>query len=88
MMPLLTPSDVRSSNLLPHPSSERERDRQERQDLLDENRRLAAEIDRLADENRALREAASIWIRLYEKQLDRANLAQQTARSPRHLVGR
>ena len=43
--------------------------------LYDDNRRLAAENARLADENHALREAASLWIRLYEKQLERANRA-------------
>ncbi len=44
-----------------------------RRDLQDDNRRLAAENVRLAEENHALREAATLWIRLYEKQLERAN---------------
>jgi hypothetical protein len=88
MMPLLTPTDVRGSSRLPHPNPERERERQERQDLLDENRRLTAELDRLAEENLALREAAAIWIRLYEKQLERANEAQRPARNPRPMFGR
>jgi hypothetical protein len=39
------------------------------------NRHLAAENARLAEENHALREAATLWIRLYEKQLERANRA-------------
>jgi hypothetical protein len=52
----------------------RERDRQ-RRELLEDNRLLAAENARLADENRALREAATLWIRLYERQLERANQA-------------
>jgi hypothetical protein len=56
-----------------------------RRDPLDDNRRLAAENARLLEENDALREAAALWIRLYEKQLERANHATsqnaQTARS-------
>jgi hypothetical protein len=45
-------------------------------DLLgDENRRLTVEVARLAEQNQALREAASIWIRMYESQLARANQA-------------
>jgi hypothetical protein len=88
MTPLLTPTDVRGSTRLPHPNPERERERQERQDLLDDNRRLAAEIDRLVEENLALREAAAIWIRLYEKQLDRANEAQRPVRASRPMFGR
>ena len=88
-MPLLTPADVRGSSRVPnHPNPDRERERQERQDLLDENRRLAAEIDRLSEENLALREAAAIWIRLYEKQLERANEAQPPARTTRPMFGR
>jgi hypothetical protein len=46
-----------------------------RHELLDDNRRLAAENARLAEENHALREAAALWIGLYEKQLERANRA-------------
>jgi hypothetical protein len=42
-------------------------------EILEENRHLAAENLRLSEENRALREAAGLWIRLYEKQLERAN---------------
>ena len=38
-----------------------------------ENARMAAEIKRLRDENQELRDSAAIWIRLYERQLDRAN---------------
>lgn len=52
--------------------SARERPRRE---LLEDNRRLAAENARLSEENHALREAATLWIRLYEKQLERANQA-------------
>jgi hypothetical protein len=92
MMPLLTPTDVRGSSRLNRAmsatSSERERERQERQDLLEDNRRLAAENDRLAEENLALREAAAIWIRLYEKQLERANDAARPARSSKSMFGR
>jgi len=42
-------------------------------EILDENLHLAAENVRLSEENRALREAAGLWIRLYEKQLERIN---------------
>ncbi len=52
---------------------ERERLRDERDRFAEENQRLAMELKRVAEENTALREAARIWIRLYEKQLDRAN---------------
>jgi hypothetical protein len=52
---------------------DRERLRDERNHLAEENLRLASELKRLTDENEALRDAAKIWIRLYEKQLDRAN---------------
>lgn len=61
----------------------RRKDRQ-RRELFDENARLAVENARLAqenarlaEENSALREAADLWIRLYEKQLERANDAVQ-----------
>jgi hypothetical protein len=53
------------------------RERQ-RRELLDDNRLLAAENARLAEENHALREAATLWIRLYEKQLERANFAMSS----------
>lgn len=43
--------------------------------LIEENRRLQKENARLAEENAALREAADLWIRLYETQLERANAA-------------
>jgi hypothetical protein len=56
--------------------SARERPRRE---LLDDNRWLAAENARLLEENDALREAAAMWIRLYEKQLERANHAISTS---------
>jgi hypothetical protein len=46
-----------------------------RRELLEGNRRLAAENARLQEENHFLREAATLWIRLYEKQLERANQA-------------
>jgi hypothetical protein len=50
-------------------------DHHQRHEILEENRRLAAENARLVEENRALREAAGLWIGLYEKQLERANHA-------------
>jgi hypothetical protein len=43
--------------------------------LHERNRRLAAENARLKEENDTLREAAGMWIRLYERQLERANRA-------------
>ena len=52
-----------------------------RHELVDDNRRLAAENARLAEENHALREAATLWIRLYEKQLERANRATSASAS-------
>ncbi len=51
-----------------------ERERQCRE-ALEDNRRLVAENARLVDENYTLREAAAMWIRLYERQLARANEA-------------
>ena len=51
-------------------SADRERQRRE---ALEDNRRLAEENARLVEENYALREAAAMWIRLYERQLERAN---------------
>ena len=51
-----------------------------RREVLDDNRRLAAENARLAEENHNLREAATLWIRLYEKQLERANRATSASR--------
>jgi hypothetical protein len=52
---------------------ERERLRSERDLLAQENTRLSLELKRLREENTALRDAAGIWIRLYERQLERAN---------------
>jgi hypothetical protein len=55
--------------------SERERQRRE---ALEDNRRLVEENARLVEENYALREAAAMWIRLYERQLERANGASRS----------
>jgi len=54
---------------------EGERLREEREQLAAENRRLTGELARVNEENASLRDAATIWIRLYEKQLERANRA-------------
>jgi hypothetical protein len=79
MLPLSpSPFDVRLVSRVDQPKAvafERERLRRERQDLLEHNRRLNDENERLLEENRALREAAAMWIRLYERQLARANEA-------------
>jgi hypothetical protein len=58
---------------------ERERRHRDREldEVRDSNHRLTSENERLAQENEALREAAAIWIRLYERQLDRANRAAE-----------
>ena len=56
---------------------ERDRLRREREWLGEENRRLMAEVSRLAQENEALRGSAEIWIRMYERQLARANRAER-----------
>jgi hypothetical protein len=55
--------------------ADRERVRRELLKLDAENARLAEEIKRLRDENQDLRDSAAIWIRLYERQLGRANEA-------------
>ncbi len=77
MVPMVqAPNDMsfesRSESAMSVRVTGRERPRRE---ILDDNRRLAAENARLSEENHALREAASLWIRLYEKQLERANRA-------------
>jgi hypothetical protein len=46
-------------------------------ELQAENARLSSEVERLRDENKALRESAEIWIRMYENQLSRANRASE-----------
>ncbi len=51
-------------------------------ELLDENLHLSAENVRLSEENDALREAAGLWIRLYERQLERINQSMLSARAP------
>jgi hypothetical protein len=53
-----------------------------RRELLENNSWLAAEYARLLEENEALREAAAMWIRLYEKQLERANYAISASALP------
>jgi hypothetical protein len=53
--------------------------RRELADLDADNARLAVEVRRLQEENQDLRDAAHIWIRLYERQLARANEAVQQA---------
>ena len=58
-----------------------------RREVLADNRRLAAENARLAEENHALREAASLWIRLYEKQLERANRATSASNQTKASLG-
>jgi hypothetical protein len=57
--------------------------------LTDEIGQLTQEIQRLRQENRDLRDAAAIWIRMYEGQLSRANCAtrQLEAAAPRAQTG-
>ena len=57
--------------------AERARLRRECEAFGAENARLGTDIERLRQENEALRESAEIWIRLYEKQLARANQASE-----------
>ena len=54
---------------------ETDRARRERDEHRETNEQLRAENARLVEDNNALREAAAIWIRLYELQLSRANQA-------------
>ena len=77
MMPLVqAPHDIdfesRPESAMNISITGRERPRRE---ILEDNRRLAGENARLSEENQDLREAATLWIRLYEKQLERANRA-------------
>ena len=55
------------------PLGEHERLRRELLKLDADNARLAAEVRRLREENQDLKRAAELWIRLYERQLARAN---------------
>jgi hypothetical protein len=57
--------------------AERARYRRECEDLGAENARQGTEIERLRQENEALRASAEIWIRMYENQLARANRASE-----------
>jgi hypothetical protein len=92
MMPQQSPVDVRvvSSSPRQHggpfgrppqatvPSQNREHLAREVVRLETENTLLIEEIQRLRDENQDLRDSANIWIRLYERQLGRANEALKT----------
>ena len=62
------------------PLEEQDSLRRQLADVDAENARLATEIRRLQEENQDLRDAADIWIRLYERQLTRANEAVDQAR--------
>jgi hypothetical protein len=55
------------------PLGEHERLRRELIKVDADNKRLDAEIRRLREENQDLKKAAELWIRLYERQLARAN---------------
>jgi hypothetical protein len=57
------------------PLGEHEHLRRELVRLDADNARLAAEVRRLGEENQDLKKAAELWIRLYERQLARANAA-------------
>lgn len=62
---------------------ERTRWRQERTELRGANSRLAADNARLVDENQQLRQAAELWISLYERQLERARRSENQLRECR-----
>jgi hypothetical protein len=53
--------------------------RRQREWLAEENVRLKMELARLTEENDALRFSAEVWIRVYERQLTRANQAPVAA---------
>jgi LPS sulfotransferase NodH len=57
--------------------AERARLLRECEDFGAENARLGTDLERLRQENEALRESAEIWIRMYESQLARANRASE-----------
>lgn len=57
------------------PVGDHERLRHELAKLDADNARLATEVRRLREENQDLKKAAELWIRLYERQLARANEA-------------
>ncbi len=66
--------DIRTDSRFEPPMGLAANDRErQRREALEDNRRLAEENARLVEENYALREAAAMWIRLYERQLERAN---------------
>ena len=90
MMPLqLSPGDVRIvsprrqpgrrlarlEQAMGLPLGDHEHLRRELSKLDADNARLAAEVRRLREENQDLKKAAELWIRLYERQLARANNA-------------
>jgi hypothetical protein len=56
---------------------ETDRLNRECEDLSAKNGRLTTEVERLREENQALRASAEIWIRMYENQLSRANRAAE-----------
>jgi hypothetical protein len=88
MMPHQSPVDVRVVSSSPNqrrsgplgrtPQAARDHLVRELVRLDTENALLIDEIRRLRDENQDLRDSANIWIRLYERQLGRANDALKT----------
>jgi hypothetical protein len=74
LLSTLTMKPPATPRTAPRPA-DRDRCRSERDQLLEINDQLGADVCRLLEENQALRDAAAIWIRLYERQLARANAA-------------
>jgi hypothetical protein len=57
-------------------SNDAERLRRELEPAVSEAHALKRELERVRAQNEDLRESAQIWIRMYERQLERANAAE------------
>lgn len=90
MSVLRSPLDI-DSTIRPRPRvehavglafGERDQLRQQAGALARQVARLTEELSRVRQENQDLRQAADIWIRLYERQLTRANEAASPGSPP------